>query len=227
MRILLVEDDRPVSIGIEYSLKKEGFEVVLAFSVEEGKKAIDNEKIDIALLDITLPDGDGYELCTYIKNKNNNIGLIFVTACDEECNVVLGLDLGGDDYITKPIRIRELISRINAISRRKGKLSVESNFNLIGGLKIDKLSHTVFKNSTEITLTKGEYKLMMLLLENKGQTIERGRLLEKLWDIDGDFVDANTLNVYIRRLREKIEDDLKNPKYIITVRGIGYRWGEN
>lgn len=227
MRILLVEDDRPVSIGIEYSLKKEGFEVVLAFSVEEGKKAIDNEKIDIALLDITLPDGDGYELCTYIKNKNNNIGIIFVTACDEECNVVLGLDLGGDDYIIKPIRIRELISRINAISRRKGKLSVESNFNLIGDLKIDKLSHTVFKNSTEIPLTKGEYKLMMILLENKGQTIERGRLLEKLWDIDGDFVDANTLNVYIRRLREKIEDNLKNPKYIITVRGIGYRWGEN
>lgn len=225
MRILLVEDDRPVAIGIEYSLKKEGFNIVLARSVEEGKNIIDNEKVDIALLDISLPDGDGYELCTYIKEKNEHIGVIFVTACDEECNVVLGLDLGGDDYVTKPIRVRELVSRINAVARRKGH-TLNNKATIIGDLKVDRLSHTIFKKGEEILLTKAEYKLMTILLDNKGQVLERGTLLEKLWDIEGNFVDGNTLNVYIKRLREKLEEDAKNPKYIITVRGIGYKWGE-
>ncbi|MGL5647614.1 MAG: response regulator transcription factor [Clostridium sp.] len=224
LRILLVEDDRPVAIGVEYSLKKEGFEVLLASSVEESKKIIEDEYIDIALLDISLPDGDGYELCTYIKEKKNNVGIIFVTACDEECNVVLGLDLGGDDYVTKPIRVRELVSRINAVGRRKGIF--KDTALIIGNLKINKLSHTVLKNEREVILTKAEYKLMIILLDNKGQVLERGTLLEKLWDIDGNFVDGNTLNVYIKRLREKLEDDVKNPRYIMTVRGVGYKWGE-
>ncbi|WP_297631612.1 response regulator transcription factor [uncultured Clostridium sp.] len=225
MRILLVEDDRPVAIGIEYSLKKEGFNVVLAVSVEDGKKIIDSERVDIALLDISLPDGDGYELCTYIKGKNDHTGVIFVTACDEECNVVLGLDLGGDDYVTKPIRVRELVSRINAVARRKGHSLNNKTLN-IGSLEINRLSHIIFKDGEEIILTKAEYKLMTILLDNKGQVLERGTLLEKLWDIEGNFVDGNTLNVYIKRLREKLEEDAKNPKYIITVRGIGYKWGE-
>lgn len=160
-----------------------------------------------------------------------------MTACDEEANVVLGLDMGGDDYITKPIRIRELLSRINAVLRRRTKESelknknikensLNSNKIISKDIIIEPLKAKVFKGEEEILLTAGEYKLLLILVENKGNVLSRNVLLEKIWDVDGSFVDGNTLNVYIKRLREKIEKDPKKPKYIETVRGIGYRWSE-
>ncbi|MBN3376761.1 DNA-binding response regulator, partial [Clostridium botulinum] len=160
-----------------------------------------------------------------------------MTACDEEANVVLGLDMGGDDYITKPIRIRELLSRINAVLRRRAKEAESKNKNIkedniknnkiiSKDIIIEPLKAKVFKGEEEILLTAGEYKLLLILVENKGNVLSRNVLLERIWDVDGSFVDGNTLNVYIKRLREKIEKDPKKPEYIETVRGIGYRWSE-
>lgn len=174
-----------------------------------------------------LPDGSGYDFCREIR-KESEVPIIFMTACDEEVNVVLGLDMGGDDYVTKPIRVKELISRINAVLRRKGITNTKSSEEIIktGNILIEPLKYKVYKNGLNIDLTAIEYKLLLILIKNKGNAIERVTLLEKLWDVDGNFVDGNSLTVYIKRLREKIEDDIKNPQYIETVRGIGYRWAE-
>ena len=182
---------------------------------------------NIILLDVMLPDGSGYDFCREIR-KESEVPIIFMTACDEEVNVVLGLDMGGDDYVTKPIRVKELISRINAVLRRKGITNTKSSEEIIktGNILIEPLKYKVYKNGLNIDLTAIEYKLLLILIKNKGNAIERVTLLEKLWDVDGNFVDGNSLTVYIKRLREKIEDDIKNPQYIETVRGIGYRWAE-
>ena len=175
-----------------------------------------------------LPDGTGYELCKEVRG-NSEIPIIFMTACDEEGNVVMGLDLGGDDYITKPIRVKELVSRINAVLRRRGvapKKEENNNKIISGDITVELLKYRVYKNDKVIDLTTIEYKLLLLLIKNKGNVLERNLLLEKLWDTDGNFVDGNALTVYIKRLREKVEDDIKNPEYIETVRGIGYRWAK-
>ena len=230
-RILLVEDDLALSIGIEYTLKQEKYEVIKAKNLKEAREELKKNEFDLMLLDLTLPDGRGYDLCSEVR-ENNSLPIIFVTACDEEANVVLGLDLGGDDYITKPIRIKELLSRINAVLRRRGLLNNYENKkdnekNLISkDIILEPLKAKVRKKSEDIDLTPAEYKLLLILIKNKGNILSREVLLEKLWDIDANFVDGNTLNVYIKRLREKIEDDYKNPKYIETVRGLGYRWSE-
>ncbi|WP_251862558.1 response regulator transcription factor [Clostridium sp. Marseille-Q2269] len=234
--ILLVEDDMALAIGVEYTLKQEKYVVKRAKNLKEAREILKEEELHLILLDLMLPDGSGYDLCSEIR-KESSIPVIFMTACDEEANVVLGLDMGGDDYITKPIRIRELLSRINAILRRKGKdieLNAtnikEDNLNdnsiVLKDIVIEPLKAKVFKNGEEILLTAGEYKLLLILIENKGNVLSRNVLLEKIWDVDGNFVDGNTLNVYIKRLREKIEKDPRKPEYIETVRGIGYRWGE-
>ena len=173
-----------------------------------------------------LPDGTGYDFCKYVREKSE-IPIIFMTACDEEVNVVMGLDLGGDDYVTKPIRVKELTSRIRAVLRRRGiNEGREENKGYIisGDIKLEPLKYKVYKNELPIELTSIEYKLMLILIENRGNVLERNKLIEKLWDIEGNFVDGNSLNVYIKRLRQKIEDDVKKPKYVETVRGIGYRW---
>lgn len=221
-KILLLEDDITLSIGLEYTLKKEGFTVKKAKNLKEARANIEEEDFDLLLLDLMLPDGSGYDICKEVREKDN-VPVIFMTACDEEANVVLGLDLGGDDYIIKPIRIKELLSRINAVLRRHNKGSMEQII-VSGNIIIEPLKAKVSKNSEEITLTPAEYKLLLILIENKGNVLSRNVLLQKLWDIEGNFVDANTLNVYIKRLREKIEEDFKKPQYIETVRGIGYRW---
>jgi len=221
-KILLLEDDITLSIGLEYTLKKEGFTVKKAKNLKEARANIEEEDFDLLLLDLMLPDGSGYDICKEVREKGN-VPVIFMTACDEEANVVLGLDIGGDDYIIKPIRIKELLSRINAVLRRHNKGIMEKVV-VCGNIVIEPLKARVTKDSEEITLTPAEYKLLLILVENKGNVLSRNVLLQKLWDIEGDFVDANTLNVYIKRLREKIEDDFKKPKYIETIRGLGYRW---
>ena len=212
LKILFVEDDLPLALGMEYTLKQEGFDVVHAKNLSEARVQYKNNKFDIILLDVMLPDGTGYELCKEVRG-NSEIPIIFMTACDEEGNVVMGLDLGGDDYITKPIRVKELVSRINAVLRRRGvapKKEENNNKIISGDITVELLKYRVYKNDKVIDLTTIEYNL----------------LLEKLWDTDGNFVDGNALTVYIKRLREKVEDDIKNPEYIETVRGIGYRWAK-
>lgn len=222
MKILLVEDDMTLAMGIEYTLKNEGFEVTHANTLEKGRQAYKDLEIDMILLDVTLPDGSGYDLCKEIR-KDSDVPIIFLTACDEEVNIVLGLDMGADDYLTKPVRVRELIARINAVARRKKKEDSNSDKIAFRDLTIFPLKYEVYKQSEKIALTSVEYKLLLLLFENKGNVLTRVQLLQKLWDIEGDFIEEKTLTVYIKRLREKLGEDKDNP-YIETVRGVGYKW---
>lgn len=224
MKILLVEDDMTLTMGIEYSLKNENYEVVCAATLNEGRNKLKEDDINLVLLDVTLPDGSGYDLCREIR-QNNDIPIIFLTACDEEVNIVLGLDMGADDYLTKPVRVRELIARINAVARRRGLEKKEKRKDKIifKDLIICPLKYEVYKGKEKIFLTSSEYKLLLLLVENRGNVLTRKQLLEKMWDIEGDFMEEKTLTVYIKRLREKLLENKEDP-YIETVRGIGYKW---
>ena len=224
MNILLVGDDVTLAMGIEYSLKNEGFNVKTVGKIKDAKEKISNSHIDIILLDVNLPDGNGYELCKEVR-LDSEVPIIFLTACDEEVNIVMGLDLGADDYIAKPVRVRELVARINAVARRKGVLSKDKEDNkiIVKDIKVLPLKYEVYKGEEKLQLTSVEYKLLLLLIENSGNVLTRKTLLEKLWDIEGDFIEESTLTVYIKRLREKLKEDKINP-YIETVRGIGYKW---
>ncbi len=224
--VLLVEDDMALSIGIEYTLKQENFNVIKVRNLKDAREKF-NSEVELILLDVMLPDGTGYDFCSEVR-KESDVPIIFITAYDEEANIVLGLEIGGDDYITKPIRIKEMIARINAVLRRKTtiKKDLQSKVIISGDIVVDILKIKVFKNSKEIILTPVEYKLLMLLIKSKNNVVTREVILEKIWDVDGEFVDSNTVNVYIKRLREKIEEDSKNSVYIETVRGMGYRWRE-
>lgn len=224
-KILLVEDDTTLAMGIEYSLKKEGYEVDLARSFQTGKDLVDRIDYDLIILDIGLPDGNGFDLCSYIR-EDKNTPIIFLTAQDEEVNVVMGLDLGADDYISKPFRIRELMSRIKAVLRRYGKANKGARLSS-KDIEIHLLEGKVFKSGEEIFLTPSEYKLLNIFLNHPHQVLGRQTILENLWDIEGDFIDDNSLSVYIRRLREKIEENSSKPTYIKTVRGLGYRWDQD
>ena len=219
-KILLIEDNEAIIMGLKYSLEQENFQVISAKTAKESKEKLDNKSIDIVLLDVSLPDGNGFEICKEIKEKND-IPVIFLTAQDEETSVVLGLDLGADDYIVKPFRTRELISRIKSVLRRYGKKE-ENNIIQYKNIKIDTISAKVYKNNKEIIFTSLEYRILLMLFTNQNKLITREQLLEKIWDIAGNFVNDNTLTVYIKRIREKLEDD----SIIKTVRGLGYRIGD-
>lgn len=219
-KILLVEDNETIIMGLKYSLEQEGFQVISAKTAKESKEKLDNKSIDIVLLDVSLPDGNGFEICKEIKEKND-IPVIFLTAQDEETSVVLGLDLGADDYIVKPFRTRELISRIKSVLRRYGKKE-KNNIIQYKNIKIDTISAKVYKNNKEIIFTSLEYRILLMLFTNQNKLITREQLLEKIWDIAGNFVNDNTLTVYIKRIREKLEDD----SIIKTIRGLGYRIGD-
>lgn len=225
-RILLIEDDLPLSLGIEFSLKDEGFDVRTADSIAQGYSQFRQGNFDLILLDVMLPDGSGYELCKRLRTESE-IPVIFLTACDEEVHIVMGLDIGGDDYITKPFKIRELVSRIRAALRRAPR---ESNLPPVvlhtGDLKIYPLETRIVKEAEEIALTPAEYRLLTIFVQNPLLTLTREWILEKLWDVDGDFVNDNTLTVLIRRLREKLGDNPARPEYVQTVRGTGYKWGQ-
>lgn len=220
-KILLIEDNETIILGLKYSLEQEGFEVDIAKSVKETKKKLE-KTFDLYLLDISLPDGNGFEICKEIKSKQD-VPVIFLTARDEETNVVLGLDIGADDYIIKPFRIRELISRINSVLRRYDKNMANSRI-VYQDIVIDTKKAKVYQNNQEIIFTSLEYKILLMLFTNQNKLITREQLLDKIWDIAGNFVNDNTLTVYIKRIREKIGD--KQGKIIQTVRGIGYRIGD-
>lgn len=223
IKILLVEDDEAVALGIEYNLKNDGFEVIRAADISSAKQLF-NEEYKLILLDIGLPDGNGYEFCKYVREKSN-VPIIFLTALDEEVNVVLGFDLGGDDYIIKPFRLKELLSRIKAILRRT---SNSQKTRLISGdIEVNSLDAKVYKNRKEIILTAVEYKLLLYFMGYPYKVISKEEILHRLWDIQGDFVDENTPAVYVRRLREKLEDEPSKPSYLVNLRGLGYKWDKN
>lgn len=223
--ILMVEDDSTIAFAVKYAVEQEGFNLDIAENLENARKIVNSKEYDLILLDVMLPDGNGYEFLKQLREHDEDTPVIFLTACDEEVNIVMGLDIGGDDYITKPFRVRELISRINAILRRKGK-SQDRNKKILKfkNISIHTLEARVFKNNEEIFLTSAEYKLLLILIQNKNMVLSRAQILEKLWDVTYDFINDNTLSVYIKRLREKIEDDSSKPQYILTVRGLGYKW---
>ncbi|MFA6308847.1 MAG: response regulator transcription factor [Clostridia bacterium] len=224
-QILLVEDDKSIVMGLSYSLRQEGYEVTVCSNVSSALRVVDSCPFDLALLDLSLPDGNGYDICRRIKVKSDT-PVIFLTACDDEVNVVMGLDMGADDYITKPFRLQELLSRIRTVLRRMGQSDQAKNEIRLGSITIYTKQAKVTRNGQEILLTALEYRLLLTFMTNREQVLTRNQLLEGIWDIAGDFVNDNTLTVYIKRLREKIEDDPQNPLYIKTVRGFGYRAGD-
>ena len=221
---MLVEDDKTIVMGLEYSLRQEGYEVIACSSAAQAEKAVKGARFDLAILDLSLPDGSGYDICRHIKAQGDQ-PVVFLTACDDEVNVVMGLDMGADDYITKPFRIRELMSRLRSAQRRADK-SQNIDEICLAGLRINTRQAKVIKHGQDIPLTALEYRLLLTLAAHPGQVLSRTQLLEDIWDIAGNFVNDNTLTVYVRRLREKIEDDPQDPRIIQTVRGLGYKAGE-
>ena len=220
MDIFLLEDDEAIGIGLTYSLENEGYNVTLAKSVKEAEKIIDEKKFSLYILDLTLPDGSGYDVCKRIKAKGD-LPVIFLTAYDDEVNVIMGFELGADDYISKPFRVKELMLRIKSVMRRYSNETSDGIIK-INNLKINTNEAKVYKNNEEIILTAKEYRLLLILLSNRGKVLSRTALLENIWDVAGDFVEDNTLTVYIKRLRDKIEEDPAKPEFIKTVRGLGY-----
>lgn len=220
MRIFLLEDDEAIGIGLSYTLESEKYEVTLVKTVSEAKKTVENKEFDLYILDLTLPDGNGYEVCSLIKSKGD-LPVIFLTAYDDEINVVTGFELGADDYISKPFRVRELLARVKSVLRRYSKDNADGIVK-IGELSVNTAEARVLLRGEEVILTAMEYRLLLSFVNNRGTVLTRRKLLEEIWDVDGDFVNDNTLTVYIKRLRDKIENDPNDPQYIKTVRGMGY-----
>ena len=223
--ILLLEDDADLIDGLTYSLGREGYTVDVAQTVRTAYACLEKHVYSLLLLDITLPDGNGVDVCRFVRERGDSVPIIFLTAMDEEVNVIRGLDSGADDYITKPFKLGELCSRIRAHLRRSGIGEAGGESRLLSGpVSIDLLGGGVFLNNQPLGLTNAEYRLLCLLVRNAGQTVLRNTILDALWDSNGNFVDDNTLSVYIHRLREKIEEDPSHPKHLLTVRGFGYMW---
>lgn len=227
MKILLVEDDKTIATGLEYSLQQEGYATVICYDFESAKQLIMERmnEFSLYLFDLSLPDGSGYDLCKLVK-EHSDLPVIFLTAIDDEVNVVMGLDMGADDYITKPFRIRELLSRIKSVMRRYDKSAQVQKTITIQQIHINTLQGKVYKRGEEVLLTALEYRLLLTFASHIGQVLSRDQLLEQIWDVAGDFVNDNTLTVYIKRLREKLEDNPQEPKIIQTVRGLGYKAGD-
>ena len=220
MKILLLEDDEAIGVGLKYSLENEGYCVQIVKTVKEALEQVRAGGTDLYILDLSLPDGSGYDVCRKIREKDS-APVIFLTAFDDEANAVMGLELGADDYIAKPFRLKELTARIRSVMRRytgdRNDTAVR-----IGGLVVYPGEARILKHGKEVELTAMEYRLLLVFLNNRGIVLSRNRILENIWDVSGDFVNDNTLTVYIKRLRNKIEEDAACPEYIKTVRGLGY-----
>lgn len=223
MKICMIEDDITIAEALTYTLEKEGYHVYTAGSVTEALHYIGNRATDLFLIDVMLPDGTGYEICRKIKTFHEDKPVIFLTACDEEANVVMGLDLGADDYITKPFRVRELLSRIQSVMRRYKYITPDTNVYQFKNINVSLKDAKVLKGNEEVSLTALEYKLLLILITHKGSVITREQLLDHIFSLTGEYVNDNTLTVYVKRLREKLEEDPGTPELIKTVRGIGYQ----
>ena len=220
-KLLLVEDDRAIVENLSAVLKGEGFQIQSAPGQKAALKLLEQENFDLLLLDVSLKDGNGFSVCSAVKAVSD-LPVIFLTASGDEFSVVTGLELGAEDYISKPFRPRELVSRIRSVLRRCGKTQAVLE---IGELRVDTVRALVTKGGMECFLSALEYRLLLFFLNHKGQVLSRNQLLEEIWDAAGEFVNDNTLTVYIKRLREKIETDPQNPEIIRTVRGLGYKLG--
>ena len=221
--ILLLEDDLSLINGLSFALRKQGYELEVARTIKEVDIVWAEGKYDLLILDVSLPDGSGFEICEKVR-QTSKVPIIFLTASDEEVNIIMGLDMGGDDYITKPFKLGVLLSRINALLRRAGDFGQTDTEIVSNGLKALLTQGKVYKNGELLDLTAGEYKLLCLFMNNPGTVLSKEQILENLWDNEGNYIDNNTLNVYIRRLRTKIEDNPSDPQMILTVRRMGYKW---
>lgn len=221
--ILLVEDDLSLINGLSFAIQKQGYILDIARTAYETEKMWIDGKYDLIILDVSLPDGSGFDLCRKIR-EISKVPIIFLTAADEETDIIMGLDIGGDDYITKPFKLAVFMSRVNALLRRSDNFNQEETELNSNGIKVKLLSGEVYKNEEPIELTASEYKLLCLFMRNSDIVLSPEQILSRLWDADERYVDNNTLTVYIRRLRIKIEDNPSNPKRIVTVRRMGYKW---
>ncbi|CAI6082923.1 response regulator transcription factor [Cohnella sp. JJ-181] len=223
--LLLVEDDASLHRGIEFTLRQEGFGVTGAYNLAEARSAAAGQAFDLIVLDVQLPDGSGFDFCAELRAARNATPIVFLTASDTELDVVRGLDLGGDDYITKPFRLREFLSRIHAVLRRRGPVpDADESAVASGNLKLYAAGMRVLKDGSEVALSMTEFRLLSLLMAHPRAVLSKEQILQHLWQQGGDFIDDNTVAVNVRRLREKIEDDPQQPQKIVTVRGAGYRW---
>lgn len=220
--LLIIEDDVMLNQGIAFNFQMDGFNITSAFTLEEAREKLDKENIDIIILDCNLPDGSGFDFCKNIRQKYTT-PIVFLTACDTELDIITGLRIGEDDYITKPFSINVLRERVLTVLRRCGKNSISSNIIKEGEFKIDLDKITVQKNGESIVLAPTEYKLLKKLILSKGEILTRQVLLEELWENE-EYVEEHALTVNINRLRNKIEDNPSKPRYIKTVYGIGYAW---
>ncbi len=222
-RLFLLEDDLSLVNGLSFAVKKQGYDIVVARTTLEADTLWADGKYDLVILDVSLPDGSGFDFCKKIR-RTSKVPIMFLTAADEETDIVMGLDIGGDDYITKPFKLAVFLSRINALLRRSENFSSAATELNSNGVNIQLLKGEVYKKGKPVELTASEYKLLCLFMENPDRILSSEQILAKLWDCNESYIDNNSLTVYIRRLRTKIEDDPKEPKRIITVRSMGYKW---
>lgn len=222
-RLFLLEDDLSLINGLSFALKKQGYEIDIARTTLEADTLWADGKYDLVILDVSLPDGSGFDFCRKIR-RTSKIPIMFLTAADEETDIIMGLDIGGDDYITKPFKLAVFLSRINALLRRSENFSTAVTELNSNDINIKLLKGEVYKQGRQIDLTASEYKLLCLFLENPDQIFSPEQILGRLWDCNESYIDNNSLTVYIRRLRTKIEDHPGEPKRIVTVRGMDYKW---
>ena len=221
--ILLLEDDLSLINGLSFALKKQGFELAVTRTLKEADSLWIDGKYDLLILDVSLPDGTGFEFCKKVRQVSK-VPIIFLTAADEEVDIIMGLDIGGDDYITKPFKLGVLVSRVNALLRRAKNFSSADTLLESNEMKVLLLQGQAFKNGELLDLTVAEYKLLCLFMRNPNIVLTKAQILDKLWDCDGNYIDSSTLTVYMRRLRMKIEDNPSEPQMLLTVRGMGYKW---
>lgn len=222
-RIFFVEDDLSLMNGLSFAIKKQGYALDTARTRQEAEALWQDGRYDLVILDVSLPDGSGYELCRMIR-RTSRVPIMFLTAADEETDIIMGLDIGGDDYMTKPFKLAVFLSRVHALLRRGGQFSETGAALRSNGIEVQRLSREVRKDGRIVDLTASEYKLLCLFMENPGIVLSPERILGRLWDCEENYIDSSTLTVYIRRLRTKIEDDPGNPRKIVTVRRVGYKW---
>lgn len=222
-KILLLEDDLSLMNGLAFAFRKQGYELDIARTIKEADALWSDPGYDLLVLDVSLPDGCGFDFCKKVRQVSK-VPIIFLTASDEEVSIIMGLDMGGNDYITKPFKLGVLVSRINALLRRAKDFSPTDTQLQSNGIEVFLLQNQAYKNGGLLDLTASEYKLLCLFMQNPNILLTKEQILDKLWDCEGNFVDNNTLTVYIRRLRMKVEDNPSSPQMILTVRGMGYKW---
>lgn len=222
-RILLLEDDLSLGTGLSFALQKQGYGLEVARTLAQADEAWSKGGYDLLILDVSLPDGSGFDFCRRVR-QSSGVPIMFLTASDEEVNVIMGLDMGADDYITKPFKLGVLLSRVNALLRRSRGFAAQQTELCSGGIRVELLQGQAYKNDALLDLTAAEYKLLCFFMRNEGIVLSKEKILDALWDCEGSYVDSGALTVYIRRLRMKIEDDPGAPVRLLTVRGMGYKW---